>query len=167
MEENMNGLLYFEHNLLPRMFYKLGSALVEAIKEQKSGFIESAIKKSNSFDESYTLPYAADDFTFGLLHCFEHDCDMLMIQIPESDVVTSCRSIYMAWNHDWTSQFYYTVEKTQEGNYVYCGWTKDHSYMMFAPKVPEDKLLESRDLERLFSSPIDYNDITLLVEKNA
>ena len=149
------------------MFYKLGSALVEAIKEQKSGFIESAIKKSNSFDESYTLPYAADDFTFGLLHCFEHDCDMLMIQIPESDVVTSCRSIYMAWNHDWTSQFYYTVEKTQEGDYVYCGWTKDHSYMMFAPEVPEDRLLESRDLERLFSSPIDYNDITLLVKKNA
>ena len=167
MEENMNGLLYFEHNLLPRMFYKLGSKLVDTIKEQKSGFIESVIKTSNKFDYSYNLPYAAEDFTFALLHCFEHDCDMLIIQMPESDVVTSCRSIYMAWNHDWTSQFYYTVEKTQEGKYVYCGWTKDHSYMMFAPEVPEDSLLESRDLDRLFSSPVDYNDITLMVKKNA
>lgn len=167
MEESMNGLLYFEHNLLPRMFYKFGPKLVEAIKEQKTGFIESTIKKANDFDDSYTLPYAADDFRFCLLHCFDYDCDMLVIQIPESDMVTSCRSIYMAWNHDWTSQFYYTVEKTCEGNYVYCGWTKEHSYLMFAPEVPEDSLLESRDLVKLFSSPIDCSDITLMVKKNA
>lgn len=158
MKETKN-LRYFEHNLLPRMFYENGEYIFNAIKEQKTDFIINALSIANSSISNYKFPYSSDAFSFSHIHCFDSECDMLWIQMPERDEITSCRSVYMVWDKDWKNQFYYTVERSTDGFYAFCGWTADHSWLMFNNEVPVDSMFESRDIEQLFTELDTYRNL--------
>lgn len=121
-----------EHILLPEVLYAAGDAF----------FCDILLNGSKSVAELYGAVYDVDgeespvkasDFVVApKLYDVEGDrCVMLRITMPEPTAQLECRDVYLCYSPKNKEYFYFTSERSTEGPYFLCGWTKEKVHLNF------------------------------------
>lgn len=146
-------LYYIEHKWLPWIFYGAGKGFVEGtLKEGSQMFIDllTAMNTDEDAEEAtdYICPYAAEEFQIRYFLYPDIHTTLVQLQMPKPQDMLFCRHIYLAMNTETKDRFLYTVERSQIGGYLLCGWEDDRSHMIFHMDVGESP---KEDLPKILS----------------
>lgn len=146
-------LYYIEHKWLPWIFYGAGKGFMkDTLNEGGQLFIDllTAMNTDEDAEEEseYICPYSTDEFQVRYFLYPDVHTTLVQLQMPKPQDTLFCRHIYLAMNTETKDRFLYTVELSQSGGYLLCGWEDDGSHMIFHMDVGEDP---EEDLPKILS----------------
>lgn len=132
---------YFEHRLLPQVFYQDPEGTMESLPE--SGLYDrwSRYTAESSFD----VTYPEDAFSVREM-MQDSGIRMLMLTMPQPESTLLCYRIYLCFDPETGTAAYYTAEyDIYEGYYdeecLICGWKPDRIHQYFT----ETRILPDSD----------------------
>ena len=100
---------------------------------------------------AYTCPYHADDFRVRLFLHPEQHTTLIQLQMPKPQSMLLCRHIYLALNTETGEKFFYTIERSQNGTFLLCGWQENGGHVIFNRDVEASPELDQKEILELFS----------------
>ena len=125
---------YNEHEHLPYTFYA-----------QPKRFTQSAIEKRGFVE------YSSADFTVTDFHSADRVC--VVMRLPEPTMPLHCKMIGCSIKFDGSCPIWRTVELTERGSFLLCGWNADHTHMVISEVASEMEEC-TRHMEAELASPI-------------
>ncbi len=122
---------YFEHQLLPELFYKQTEPFVMSAIQKKDmlfGFMDRLFK-----DQGESNPYAAEDFTVEPIK-IDEEVFALIVMFPQPIAEPLCVAALMLFDSDFTKKCYYCVEMGDsdgEGKVFLCAWEEDGRHVNY------------------------------------
>lgn len=149
-------LYYIEHKWLPWIFYGAGKGFIEeALTKGGQMFIDLLtamnMDEDSETESNYTCPYAAEEFQVRYFLYPDQHTTLVQLQMPKPQDQLFCRHIYLVINMETKNRFLYTIELSQSGDYLLCGWEDDGSHMIFHMDVGEDPEDDLPKVMELFS----------------
>lgn len=139
---------YNEHEHLPYTFYAQPKRFTQYAIEKRGellatayNYIEPDAKGTRDFVE-----YSSADFTVTDFHSADRVC--VVMRLPEPTMPLHCKMIGCSVKFDGSCPVWRTVELTEQGSFLLCGWNADHILDFFAePDIL--KTADSTPLENL------------------
>ena len=119
---------YNEHEHLPYTFYAQPKRFTQYAIEKRGellatayNYIEPDAKGTRDFVE-----YSSADFTVTDFHSADRVC--VVMRLPEPTMPLHCKMIGCSVKFDGSCPVWRTVELTEQGSFLLCGWNADHLY---------------------------------------
>lgn len=150
---------YNEHEHLPYTFYAQPKRFTQYAIEKRGellatayNYIEPDAKGTRDFVE-----YSSADFTVTDFHSADRVC--VVMRLPEPTMPLHCKMIGCSVKFDGSCPVWRTVELTEQGSFLLCGWNADHTHMVISEVGAETEECVRRMTEELsFSQPRIKND---------
>lgn len=104
--------------LLPKYLFEHKEEGLKQLQHEEGGFLMQFYKES--YPENGKIPVAAspDDFSVMTLNVTE-DMQITRVDLPDGTMKKGmCYRVYVVWLHKTQEVIYYTMEKTEQGNYI-------------------------------------------------
>ena len=124
---------YFEHRLLPQLFYEDLDYLMDYIDQNGVYSLWTSFTESNGLDPVY------DKEDFGQASLQREDgTRVLLVTMPVPEETPLCSRAYLCLNKDAGKKGYFTVEYDNflGEDWFLCGWTEDNIHMDYAGASP-------------------------------
>ena len=142
---------YFEHRLLPSMYYDDPEKLLDTLRDPGAFDIWLWLTEQVGMD----VTYQEENFRFRELNR-EDGIYMLIQELPKPEDTPLCSRLYFCYQAETKTAWYYTIEYDNffGESYFLCAWTQDGNHLDFGtcPTVDstaenyEDQLAAEADL---------------------
>ena len=144
---------YNEHEHLPYTFYAQPKRFIQYAIEKRGellatayNYIEPDAKGTRDFIE-----YSSADFTVTDFHSADRAC--MIMRLPEPTMPLHCKMIGCSIKFDGSCPVWRTVELTEQGSFLLCGWNAEHTHMVIS-EVSSEVEECTRHMEAELASPI-------------
>ena len=104
--------------LLPKYLFENGEEGLKQLQHEEGSFLLQFYKESYPENMRASLAVVPDDFSVMALNVTE-DMQITRVDMPDNtDKKGMCYRVYTVWLHKTRELFYYTLEKTDQGNYI-------------------------------------------------
>lgn len=120
---------YFnEHIHLPYSFFLQPERFIRHALKKKGAFMATAYNyvEPSEYDNDDIIEYHAADFDVMAGNTVGRLC--VLMEIPEPTMPLHCKMIGCSVKHDGSDPLWRTIELTEQGTLLLCGWTKEHTH---------------------------------------
>lgn len=104
--------------LLPKYLFEQKEKGLKELQHEEGDFLLGFYRESYPEDKRSSIAVSAGDFSVMTLNLSE-DMQLTRIDMPDETVKKGmCYRVYAVWMHQSQELLYYTLEKTEEGNYI-------------------------------------------------
>ena len=153
MDQSALQRYYNEHIHLPHAFFVQPERFIRQALKRKGDFFATAYNyvEPDSEADSDFIKYSSADFTVKDFRTVDRTC--VIIELPDPTMPLHCRLIGCSIKRDGRDPVWRTIELTEHGHFLLCGWTKTHTHLVIREVLPESEECFSRLVDEL-SSPV-------------
>lgn len=145
---------YFnEHIHLPYSFFLQPERFIRHALKKKGAFMANAynyVEPSEAGNDDI-IEYCAADFDVMAGHTDGRLC--VLMKLPEPTMPLHCKMIGCSIKQDGSNPFWRTIELTEQGQLLLCGWTKDHTHFSIDVVSSDPELFIPRLMHELITPP--------------
>ena len=144
---------YNEHEHLPYTFYAQPKRFIQHALEKRGELLATAYNyiEPDAKGTRDIIEYSSTDFTVTDFHSVDRVC--VVMRLPEPTMPLHCKMIGCSVKFDGSCPVWRTVELTEQGSFLLCGWNADHTHMVISEVGAETEECVRRMTEEL-SFPI-------------
>lgn len=137
--ERTNLRYFFEHQMLPDLFYRDGLKFTEKVTlDNRILFYMYDIGCRKYGIEN---PYTLEEFKVEKVQISEN-VRCIKVAMPAPEETPLCYNIYMFYHTDFSKAMYFTVEKGKFGNISFlCGWNNMQAHLNFGMYMNGDEAM--------------------------
>ena len=120
---------YFnEHIHLPYSFFLQPERFIRHALKKKGSFLATAYNyvEPDETDNDDIIEYCATDFDVMVGNTAGRLC--VLMKLPEPTMPLHCKMIGCSIKKDGSDPIWRTIELTEQGSLLLCGWTKEHTH---------------------------------------
>ncbi len=120
---------YFnEHIHLPYSFFLQPERFIRHALKKKGAFMATAYNyvEPSEADNADVIEYRAADFDVMAGNVADRLC--VLMKLPEPAMPLHCKMIGCSVKRDGSNPMWRTIELTEQGALLLCGWTKEHTH---------------------------------------